>query len=319
MRRRFIAPLIGLLSAGLVLCAPLVVADQLVACGESTDAWHAAVIDGCATGHEHGDAPPAWIADAGFVAQFVGPFNTSPLENTSKHAAMKGFLTRLDDTDIYFRIHAASNPLDRSARYHSYEVFARDGTGAVSHWQGWYNSGDPTADRVPRRRGVEPTQRPVILVVDDASWQQGNHCEQWYAAPGEPAWSWDFGWTICDTTTLYRADENATAADASTWVAAPGDQTGTTRRLEAAWYGRNSKVAANRGNPPTDESFWATQFGEIVSGPDDARCTDTTTKFGVMYNNVCLDQYIASSMPAVEYPGNAEQKTFDASGVHLPN
>jgi hypothetical protein len=293
--------------------------DGVGLCGEAMEVWHAPVVNGCDTGHEHGDAPPSWIADAGFPAAFHGHFNTSPVENTGKHAAMKGFLTRLDNVDIYFRIHAASNPLDRSARYHSYEVFGRDPGGAVSHWQGWYNTGDPEKDRVARRRGVEPEQRPIMLVVDETAWNQGIHCEQWYSAPGQPAWGWDFGWTICDTTTLYRPGENATASDQSSWVPAPGDPTGTTRRLEAAWYGPNSKVIPNRGNPPKDQTFWATQFGEIVSGPDDARCSESITKFGQTYAAVCLEQYIASTMPAVEFPENAQQKAFQAAGVRLPN
>src|SRR5437763_695421 len=40
-----------------------------------------------ADGAEHGDAPPQWIMDAGYTVCFDGPFNTSPLENTAKHAA----------------------------------------------------------------------------------------------------------------------------------------------------------------------------------------------------------------------------------------
>ena len=30
------------------------------ACGESLDNWHPPALDGCATGHEHGDEPPEW-------------------------------------------------------------------------------------------------------------------------------------------------------------------------------------------------------------------------------------------------------------------
>jgi hypothetical protein len=293
--------------------------DGLGVCGEPMTIWHAPVVNGCDAGHEHGDPPPAWIAAAGFESAFHGHFNTSPLENTGKHAAMKGFLTRLNDVDIYFRIHAASNPLDRMSRYHSYEVFARDPGGNVSHWQGWYNSGDPEKDRSVRRRGVEPGQRPIILVVDETAWNQGIRCEQWYSAPGQPAWGWDFGWTICDTTTLYQAGENATASNTSSWQPAPGNPTGITRRLEAAWYGPNSKTTPNRGNPPKDQTFWATQFGDIVSGPDDQRCSGSITRFGQAYGAICLSQYIASTMPAVEFPDNAQQKAFDGSGVKLPN
>jgi hypothetical protein len=284
--------------------------DGLGPCGEPLESWHPPVINGCAAGEEHGDAPPAWISNAGYQFLFHGPFNTSPIENTAKHAAMKGFLTRLSNVDIYFRTHAASNPLDRSARFHSYEAFARDPSGSVSHWQGWYNTGDPNTDRIPRRVGTETDQRPVMLVVDQTAWDQGIRCEQWYAATA--AWSWDFGWTICNTTTLYVPGENATASNPSTWIPAPDGSTGTTRRLEVAWYG-------DRSDAPRDQKFWATQFGDIVSGPTDPRCSKASSQFGQTYDTVCLEQYISSTLPTVKFPGNAEQKEFDATGVHLPN
>ena len=236
-------------------------------CGEPTDAWHPPVVNGCNTGHEHGDPPPSWIAAAGYQVMFHGHFNTSPAENTAKHAAMKGFSATFNGVDIYFRIHAASNPLDRSARYHSYEAWARDPSGSVSHWQLWYNTGDPRPSseggaRVLRRRVPLPeeSQRPIMLVVDQQSLNEGINCEQWYAAPGEPAWGWDFGWTICGATTLYQPNENATAADTSTWIAAPDGALGLQRRLEAAWYGQRQH---------TTGAFVSTQFGEIVNGMSD--------------------------------------------------
>lgn len=278
-------------------------------CGERMDRWHPPIVNGCETGHEHGDPPPQWVLDAGYTVTFHGHFNTSPAENTAKHAAMKGFATTLNGVDIYLRFHAASNVLDRSARYHSYELWARDPQGGVSHWQGWYNVGDPVAERVPRRPGPEPTQRPLMLVVDQAAWDAGIRCEQWYTAPAQPAWSWDFGWTICDTTTIYYPGENE-QQDRRFWRLAPNGSLGTTRRLEAAWYADRHR---QRGR------FWATQFGEIVSGPDDPRCAATTLKYGVTYANVCLEQYIAPTMPSVTFPGNADQKRFDDRGVTLPN
>jgi hypothetical protein len=281
-------------------------------CGEPMDAWHPPVVNGCATGHEHGDPPPDWIAQAGYRLTFHGDFNTSPIEDTLKHAGMKGFLTRFADVDIYFRIHAASNVLDRSARYHSYEVFARDPSGGVSHWQGWYNSGDPLADRFPRRQGVETDKRPAILVVDQTSWDQGIKCEQWYAMTA--SWSWDFGWTICGINSLYYSGENQ-QLDQRFWRSPPGPPgVGTLRRLEAAWYNNT------HGRQHPVGQFWATQLGEIVSGADDPRCSDTTIKFAATYQNVCLEQYIAPTMPEVAYPSiNAEQRQFDGTGVQVPN
>jgi hypothetical protein len=281
-------------------------------CGEPMDAWHPPVVNGCATGHEHGDAPPAWIAQAGYSTSFHGAFNTSATEHTYKHAGMKGFLTRFADVDIYFRIHAASNVLDRAARYHSYQVWARDPSGGVSHWQGWYNSGDPLADRFPRRRGVETDKRPAILVVDETSWEQGSKGEQ-----GEDVtapWSWDFGWTICGINSLYYPGENG-QQDQRFWRAPPGESgVGTLRRLEAAWYDNT------HGRMHPVGQFWATQFGEIVAGPDDPRCFGATTKFEQEYRNVCLEQFIAPTMKEVSYPNiNAEQRQFDGTGVRVPN
>jgi hypothetical protein len=282
-------------------------------CGESMDEWHPPVVTGadgqpCNTGHEHGDAPPAWITAAGYSVKFKGVFNTSDIENTTKHTAMKGFTARFSNVDVYFRVHAASNPGDRIARYHSYEVWARDAAGGVSHWQGWYNSGDPVKDRVPRRTGIETDVRPVILVVDQQSYDQGIRCEQWYGFTAE--WSWDFGWTICNSTTLFYPGESLDPYNQATWQRSPDNSLGTTRRLEAAWY-------SNRPHPTG--KFVTTQFGEIVSGMSDARCSGTSTKFGVTYKNVCLEQYIAPTMTQVAFPNNAVQKTFDSRGVKLPN
>jgi len=274
-------------------------------CGEPMDTWHPPMVDGCATGHEHGDPPPEWIMDAGYEVKFHSHANTSPAENTAKHAAMKGFATTLDNVDIYFRVHASSNVLDRSARYHSYEVWARDPSGNVSRWQGWYDTGDPVMDRIPR--GEDPGRRPVMLVVDQNAWDRGIRCEQWYAKTA--GWSWDFGWTICNTTTIYYPGENE-EQDQANWRLAPDGSLGTTRRLEAAWYDFRS---------PARGAFVATQFGEIVSGMDDPRCSGTTTKHGETYDNVCLEQYIAPTMQKVSYPDNAVQKTFDSTGVQVPN
>ncbi len=274
--------------------------------------WHPPVVNGCATGHEHGDAPPSWVSASGYPLSFHGAFNTSSAENTAKHAAMKGFATRFNDQDLYLRIHAASNPLDRSARYHSYELWIRDEAGAVSHMQGWYNTGDPRpasqgGARFVRRRGEEVLQRPVMLIPDQTSLQQGINCEQWYAAPGEPIWGPDFGWLICNATTLYNPAENATAGDQSTWILNPNGELGTTRRLELAWYANRSNL---RGR------FVTNQFGEQVNS-----CVAGTrvVKFGVEYSTVCLEQNIASTLQTIQFPDNAVQKNFPADGVQLPN
>jgi hypothetical protein len=269
------------------------------------------VVNGCATGHEHGDSPPSWIAAAGYQVLFDGPFHTGGgKENVTKHPAMKGFATRLNGVDLYFRLHAASNVLDRSARYHSYEVFAKDGKGGVSHWQGWYDSGDPApyVGRIPRSQNTDV--RPVILTVDKAAWDAGVRTEQWYmdTAP----WSWTFGWNIGRSTTYWYAGENDQQA-MSYWRLSPDSYMGTVRGIEATW-----DPTLVLQSYPTG-AFYATQFGEIVSGPTDPRCSGTTTKYAVTYQNVCLAQYIATTMTRVGYPGNSAGKTYDATGVRVPN
>ncbi|MCC7369104.1 MAG: hypothetical protein IT306_11815 [Chloroflexi bacterium] len=280
-------------------------------CGESMDAWHPPTVDGCSTGHEHGDAPPAWLTDAGYSVSFHGAFNTSAMENTHKHAGMKGFLARFNDVDIYFRVHASSNVLDRAARFHSYEVWARDPSGGVSHWQGWYDTGDPIADRIPRTQS-DPGRRPIMLVVDRASWDNGVKCEQWYATTA--SWGWDFGWTICGINALFYPGEHL-EQDRAFWKAPPdGPGVGGVRRLEAAWYG-----ASMPGRDHPTGVFWATQFGQIVDGPEAPECTGQTVRAGQSYGNVCLEQFIAPSMSPVKFPNNAVQKDFDTAGAHAPN
>ena len=210
------------------------------ACGESMTSWHPPVVNGCRTGHEHGDAPPRWIAEAGYPVEF----NISSHENTVAHAAMKGFNAHLGDVDVYLRVHATSNAIDRSERFHSYEVWARDSSGVVSHWQGWMNAGDPGADRVPRRPAFTTDVKPSILVVDERSWEQGIHCEQWYGATAP--WSWDIGISLCDATTIYYYGE-AAETDSTYWRPAPGDAMESDRRIDISWFDFRDHPTGNLG------------------------------------------------------------------------
>lgn len=271
-----------------------------------TNSWHEP------TDHEHGDAPPQWATDWS-MEQFghgviYGGDEGTPHENMHKHAAFKGFSTSMDGADLYFRVHAQSNPHGRSAQFHSYEVYARDSAGNISFWQGWVNCGNPETARFPRSQG-DPGTRPAMLVVDQAAWDAGIRFEQWYCIGGA-GWTWDIGWTIGDTTTIYhKGEQNTDVNDQSTW-----DKTGSfglNRRIEAAWYGADSQASPNRGNPPKDTWFCATPKGQITNrdagGPN--ACPGST-----------LPQYIASTMQSVEFPDNAVQKQFPGSpNLVLPN
>lgn len=283
-------------------------------CGEDQHRWHPPVIADCPTGHEHGDPPPTWLAASGDTVDFLGPFNTSPAENRAKHAAMKGFAARLHGVDLYVRLHTASNVLDRAARYHSYEVWARDPAGGISHWQGWADSGDPVADRVPQRL-PHPKYRPLVRVVDHASYDLGYRCETWYFVTAP--WSWDLRWTICGSTTLYYPGENGTPEQAA-WRPAPDRTPGTDRRLEATWVATPLLASGTRHTPPVGR-FYATQFGEVVAGPDDPRCAASTVRQGVAYPTVCLPQQIAPTMIEVAAPGNTAEHDYRALGLTLPN
>jgi hypothetical protein len=220
---------------------------------------------------------------AGYEVRYDGPFSTGPMENTHKHAGHKGFAVRFHGVDLYFRVHASSVPMDRAGREHSYEIFARDARRAVSHWQGWYDAGDPEDDRHPMRQG-NPGDRPLIRVVDAASWREGgeDRCEWWY--PQAPTWSWTWSWRICNAETLWERGETIASAARLTGGA------GLERRLNASWLAQDSP----RGR------FWATPRGELVDGPAARRCAEVT----------CLEQVIQPSMRLLRAPGNVAERVF---------
>jgi hypothetical protein len=298
------------------------------ACVHDASKWHPPVdANGCAFGHEHGDAPPQWIADAGYTAGFDmhGGFhgNTTAQENTTKHRSMKAMHATIGDQEVYLRLHFASNVLERMSRYHSYEMFLRDASGNVSHWQGWTNTGDPATARVSKAKN-DPGFRPVVLVADLAALQMGRNCEQWYATTS--AWGPDLGWTICDSTTLYFPEENQ-YPDYEFQLCAYGYPRpvclGSNREVELGLYLTGSANAANRGNlAPKDVHFYATQFGEgVAGGLADPKCAigAKTLRFGQQYQNICLPQYVASTARAIENPTNRYRKEYDVTGVEFPN
>jgi len=156
------------------------------------DAWHPPVVNGCATGHEHGDAPPAWVVSSRWMPMFDHPGNT-PNENQLKHTSFKGFTVRDDNVDIYVIMHLDSNPSGHSSRFHSVQVWARDATGAVSHWDLWadFGTGDMTGPII-RGNGCEDQSVRPIMGVDFTGCGQLQF-ETWYSRAGAPIWGWDFG------------------------------------------------------------------------------------------------------------------------------
>lgn len=294
-------------------CAPVVAGQPCPASVHDTAHWHPPVhaLYGCYHGHEHGDAPPEWAGAVGFDHSGGFHGSTSGAENVQKHPAMKGFLlVHSNGVQVYFRYHAASNPADRGARYHSYQIFAKDTSGVVSHWQGWYDVGDPTnATFRPTQKAVQGGTFPrnVIIGVDHASWSAGFGTEQWYGLTS--TFGWDFGISITNPSAFFAFPETVDY-DVSHWDLVGPTRLGQTRRIEMSFY-RDVNTGKPRGNQaPQNVVFYATQFGELVSGPSDPRCGGAI---------LCLDQYIASSLPQVAFPGNAAQKNFNAPGLLVPN
>ena len=290
-----------------------------------TSKWHAP------TDHEHGDPPPQWVIASGYPVGYDFPGNTSPIENVQKHTSMKGFATTYKDKqgqnqEVYLRVHIASHVMERSVRYHSYQFFLKDSSGAVSMTQGWMNSGDPNGrrTRLQNDNGV----RPLLLVVDVASYQAGRTCEQWYNTTSRQGWGPDFGWTICNTTSFWFPTEAQYQDIAGgifyTHVYGLPSPYGLDRELELAFHRFDSAVASNRGNPPIDREFYATQFGDVVNSVNDPVCSGTTERFGAQLNNICLPQIIRRTAKSVENllnvpNANKSRKVFPGPGVTVPN
>lgn len=294
--------------------------------------WHgAAVWDEkgkviCVYGHEHGDNAPTWLVKSEFRLGFdqTGGFmaNTSEYENSVKHVGMKGFAATIKGVEVYARVHLASNVLDRSSRYHSYELFLKDPSGGVSHFQGWLDTGDPIRDRIAYRdttaedKGKDPGTRPIVWAATkqacliDQTW-----CIELWAMR---TWGWgpDLIWGINDATTFYQEGEE-NSEDVRRWNKSGG--LGTDRSLTVTIY-REPAELEKRGvkEIPVGE-VWATQFGEIVSGPLDPKCSQKSVKFGQVYPNICLRNYISATLPQITGVGNTAQKQFEAIGVRLPN
>lgn len=281
-------------------------------CGEEMDHWHPPVINGCATGHEHGDAPPAWVLASRWMPMFTHPGNT-PGENALKHTSFKGFTLRDDGIDVYLIMHLDTNPSGHGSRFHSYQVWARDATGAVSHWDLWadFGSGNETGPHLqPADNCGNDGSRPIMM-VNFASGCPGLVFENWYSRAGAPGWGWDLGMNISPnyyggpSKGVYSSHD---LADAATWL--PTGGLNNNRRLEMAFY-------ADRGGPRGD--FWSDQWGTVMSGPTDARCGQQRTFGAKSYTRLCIQQSIAPSMTSLKFPGNAIQKTTPAPGVKLPN
>ncbi|MBK9927325.1 MAG: hypothetical protein IPP66_18805 [Anaerolineales bacterium] len=237
----------------------------------SMQLWHAPGSHDGLNPHEHGDKPPAWaddfsVVNFGHPVIFGGDERSGEMEVTMKHQAFKGVAYRVNSgsscpVDVYFRYHAASNPMDRAFAFHSYELYMRDCKGGTSFRQGVYWVGYPEfrSQRMSRYNEQAGTKLPdgsiapgrnqfIIGAPDTRDWNGSNgilqtRCEQWYAFAGPQGG--EFSITICGATTRFSYDEHLTDYhDMSTW-----DLTGATglgRRFEISLYGTNSPIPTNQ-------------------------------------------------------------------------
>lgn len=271
--------------------------------------WHAPGSHGDRPAHEHGNQPPAWLTDAGITPSFTHVAGT-PNENMAyfKHTSFKAVSARMDGVDFYFVGHWDFNPSGHPSRFHSYQIWLRDATGAISHMHGWQDYGEDnnTGPNLVEVCGVSSNIRPIMMANKVGC--SPIMFETWYSrASGSGAWSIDTGVSINPN---YFAGGDIT--DPTTWTPTGGVRN-LTRRLEIAWY-------ANRS--PLKGTFYTTQWGDEVEGPNDPLCDGLHTRtFGTRsYNIICLEQYIAPTLTSITFPDNAIQRVYPGSSVvRLPN
>lgn len=273
--------------------------------------WHApGVAHGDRPPHEHGDAPPAWLTSAGITPMYTHPGGT-PNENHPywKHTAFKGYSFNLKGQDGYCVFHLDFNPGGHGSRFHSYQCWFKDVTGAISHFNGWldFGQGEQTGPNFVTVCGQASNVRPIIM-ANQAGCASAPLFETWYArAGGSGNFAPDFGFSVSPS---YYAGGDPN--NPSTWTPIFGWPNNLTRRVEIA-IPANRLAAAPKGN------FWATQWGQIVSGPADPICNTPRTFGDRTYTTVCLEQTIQPTLAPIEFPGNAIQRTFPDEGVEFPN
>lgn len=269
--------------------------------------WHSPGAHGDRPAHEHGSEPPSWVADAGYSPSFTHVAGT-PNENHFyfKHTAFKGWAGNFHGVDWFGIWHLDFNPGGEQSRFHSYQLWLKDATGAVSHMHGWLDFGEGN-NTLPNLRIIcgkaDPT-RPII---------QTNKMgctpilfTTWYANAANPGI--DVGFSISPN---YYAGGDPT--DPSTWVPVTGNVKNFNRRIEFAYYGQWGGVRKTG-------TFWTTQLGNVISGPDDPLCNTIAPIGDRNYMIVCIQQTIQPTLPEIRFPGNAVQTTFPGSGiVKLPN
>ncbi len=272
--------------------------------------WHApGIAHGDRPAHEHGDPIPQWVIDAGYAPKF-GHMAGTPGENIAnyKHTAFKQWTGNFSGQDWFGIFHLDFQPSGRTSRFHGYQLWVRDTTGAVSAISGWLDFGveNSTLPQVVPLCGNDSGIRPIMTPT-----QIGCEIrfESWYAvAGGSGGWAPDFGFNV--NPNYYHGGD---PTNPSTWTPTGGIRN-TARRIEFAWYLGEGGI-----RPSTRGEFFTTQWGDIVSGLNDPVCGTQRTYGERSYAVLCLRQYVAPTLRAMTFPGNAVQRDFPNNGVVLPN
>jgi hypothetical protein len=147
--------------------------------------------------------------------------------------------------------------------------------------------------------------------------------ENWYARPGPGAWGFDVGFNVQPQYFGGPAQGTLSSpalADIGTWI--PTGLWNTTRRMELAWYRDRYLASMSSAGLQPFQVFYATQFGDLVSGPNDEVCGTNRTIGGKTYTVLCLEQFVASSLTTIAFGvngGNAVDKSYPSVGLMLPN
>jgi hypothetical protein len=272
--------------------------------------WHPPGGHGDRPPHEHGDPPPQWLLDAGIRPSFTHVAGT-PGENHAyyKHTAFKGWSSNFNGQDWYGVFHLDFNPSGHVSRFHSYQLWVKDATGAISAISGWLDFGvdNETGPQLVPQCGGDDSVRPIM---NPPSVGCPLSFESWYARPGgNGSWAPDFGFNV--NPNYYVGGDPTNPA---TWTNT-GYVRNLERRIEFAWYlGEGGIRPSPRGE------FWTTQWGDIVSGPNDPVCGTQRSYGARSYTVVCLRQYVAPTLRAMTFPGNSAGRVFPGDGVVvLPN
>lgn len=299
-------------------------------CGEPMDRWHAAVIGTCETGHEHGDAPPDWVLNSGYLPLFMHAMGTGPAENSLKHACMKGYSeSGPGGTQWYLIHHGCSMPFDRLSRFHSWQLWIREANTNISYLSGWVDYGDPKhiddgGNRAPSSQFDEFHNNQLlfkgIMRIDT---RPQPVCEQWYSSVGGPNpntsyWYPDFAWLACGSVTAYTDNERRYARgerpagydpyNPSSWVLTGA--LGFDRQVDISIYA--DRISDKRGR-----TFVHDQFGEEMASLSDPRCGQMVTgPDGVSYARQCVENKVSATLGTLK---DIVRRDYFAPGVQAPN